>query len=132
MRIVPSFLMRIPWFREFYYDVKLYPKRVRLYRTLFPFGKQHQIRARRRRHKVYRDKYGSTRISYGKRMAILQRDEFRCLRCGSKKDLTVDHIIPQARGGTTAFENLQTLCADCNILKADRTIDYRKALTIEG
>jgi len=33
-------------------------------------------------------------------------------------DLTVDHIIPKAKGGTDARENLQVLCRPCNAAKA--------------
>lgn len=33
-------------------------------------------------------------------------------------DLTVDHIIPKALGGTDARENLQVLCRPCNSAKA--------------
>jgi 5-methylcytosine-specific restriction enzyme A len=34
------------------------------------------------------------------------------------EDLTVDHIIPKARGGTDDRENLQVLCRPCNSTKA--------------
>lgn len=37
--------------------------------------------------------------------------------CGETEDLTVDHVIPLARGGTNAFENMQVLCLDCNLRK---------------
>lgn len=48
------------------------------------------------------------------------RDRFRCLACGRSPAthlnvaLHADHIIPWAEGGKTIFENLQTLCQDCN------------------
>lgn len=38
-----------------------------------------------------------------------------CERCGSKKKLTLDHIIPLSAGGVTVPENLRTLCLTCNI-----------------
>ena len=43
----------------------------------------------------------------------------RCNYCGTPHSLTVDHIIPRSRGGTSAKSNLQILCVDCNGLKAD-------------
>lgn len=43
-----------------------------------------------------------------------------CAVCGSKDDLTVDHIIPRARGGTNESGNLQVLCRFCNSKKGAR------------
>ena len=52
--------------------------------------------------------------------AILTRDSFRCAYCGKKGD-TVDHIIPQSRGGQNTWENLITSCQKDNNRKANRT-----------
>lgn len=52
------------------------------------------------------------------RRRILARDKHRCVECGSTKELTLDHIVPQSRGGTGRVGNLQTLCAPCNRRKA--------------
>ncbi len=35
--------------------------------------------------------------------------------------LTIDHIIPKARGGTDSWENLIAACTSCNNKKGDRT-----------
>lgn len=48
-----------------------------------------------------------------------------CLRCGVTGRLTVDHVIPIARGGTNDIANLQPLCGSCNSGKKDRYADYR-------
>lgn len=48
------------------------------------------------------------------RVAILLRDGGRCRRCGSARDLEVDHIVPFSRGGASEEWNLQTLCRRCN------------------
>ena len=40
------------------------------------------------------------------------------------RNLTVDHIVPQSRGGTDHLENLQLLCGACNSLKGDRPQEY--------
>jgi len=51
------------------------------------------------------------------RRAILARDGFCCQYCGSTRHLTIDHIIPRSRGGTTSWENVITSCAPCNVRK---------------
>jgi 5-methylcytosine-specific restriction endonuclease McrA len=57
---------------------------------------------------------------------VLIRDSCICRMCGASpaKDpavtLHVDHIRPVSRGGATTLDNLQTLCAACNLGKADR------------
>jgi 5-methylcytosine-specific restriction endonuclease McrA len=56
------------------------------------------------------------------RKNILRRDNYKCAYCGrSDLMLTVDHVIPKARGGTDTWENLVTACTKCNNVKGDRT-----------
>jgi len=45
---------------------------------------------------------------------IFERDNYTCLKCGKKEDLTIDHIIPLSKNGTNGNSNLQTLCMGCN------------------
>ena len=57
------------------------------------------------------------------RQDVLQRDQFACQHCGRKAPdvvLHIDHIIPESKGGLTELDNLQVLCADCNIGKSNR------------
>ena len=58
------------------------------------------------------------------RDSILKRDKL-CLKCGSDKNLTVDHILPISKGGGNEFNNLQILCKKCNSLKGSDFADYR-------
>jgi len=55
------------------------------------------------------------------RYQIIKRDGYRCRACGfAVQDgarLHVDHIVAVANGGKTKPDNLQTLCASCNIGK---------------
>lgn len=55
------------------------------------------------------------------RKRIYGRDKNQCGYCGSKKNLTIDHIVPRSRGGGNTWENLVTCCSNCNTKKGDRT-----------
>ncbi len=57
------------------------------------------------------------------RQNIFKRDNFQCQYCGTTQDLTLDHVIPKARGGKTSWYNLVTACKPCNTRKGDFTPD---------
>ncbi|GMU41801.1 MAG: hypothetical protein AMXMBFR23_26670 [Chloroflexota bacterium] len=59
------------------------------------------------------------RIPDDVRAFVWHRDEGRCVRCGAEDDLQFDHVIPVAKGGGVAAENIQVLCGDCNRQKSD-------------
>jgi 5-methylcytosine-specific restriction endonuclease McrA len=50
----------------------------------------------------------------------------KCLCCDKTKPLTVDHVIPVSKGGTSYISNIQPLCGPCNSTKHDNVVDYRK------
>ncbi len=54
------------------------------------------------------------------RWEIWERDNFTCLHCGVRKNLSIDHIIPESKGGTLDPANLQTLCKPCNSKKGTK------------
>jgi DnaD/phage-associated family protein len=54
------------------------------------------------------------------RQETFDRDGRKCVICGAKEDLSIDHIIPRSKGGTNDPENLQTLCRSCNSSKKNR------------
>lgn len=68
---------------------------------------------------------GSRTVPLGLRFQVLERDEGRCLQCGRGSadgvSLHVDHVLPYSCGGLTVLGNLQTLCADCNLGKGNRS-----------
>lgn len=63
---------------------------------------------------------------------IKHRDNHTCLSCGATENLTIHHIVPKYRGGTSAPGNLQTLCFACNQLKGRKTIDFRTPHSTTG
>ena len=61
--------------------------------------------------KVKRDVSGS------QRNRVLARDGYRCVICGSRDDLEVDHRRALSNGGDNSLSNLATLCHDCHVIK---------------
>ena len=58
--------------------------------------------------------------------ALVKHYGGKCLCCGrSDVALTVDHIIPVVKGGSSNIDNIQPLCQSCNSSKGTQTIDYR-------
>jgi 5-methylcytosine-specific restriction endonuclease McrA len=51
------------------------------------------------------------------RFNVFLRDRFSCQYCGSREDLTFDHLVPRSRGGHTTWENVVTACSVCNLQK---------------
>ena len=67
------------------------------------------------------------------RKNVLLRDKYTCQYCGKKfpsASLTLDHIEPTSRGGTTSCDNVVTACKKCNTQKANRTPMEAKMQTI--
>lgn len=53
------------------------------------------------------------------RLAAKRRDGFKCVTCGSRLRLEVDHVEPVRDAPERAFDlgNLQTLCGPCHARK---------------
>jgi hypothetical protein len=65
-------------------------------------------------------------ISKRLRFEVLRRDGYACRYCGAKAPevvLHVDHVIPEALGGSDEPSNLATSCEDCNSGKASTVPD---------
>jgi CRISPR/Cas system Type II protein with McrA/HNH and RuvC-like nuclease domain len=60
------------------------------------------------------------------RNRIYKRDNHECVYCGSKKDLTLDHVIPKSKGGGNEWTNLVTSCFKCNLKKGNKTPEEAK------
>jgi 5-methylcytosine-specific restriction endonuclease McrA len=53
------------------------------------------------------------------RRAVFARDDWTCQYCGSRSNLTVDHVIPRSKGGSSSWENIVASCAPCNRRKGN-------------
>lgn len=71
---------------------------------------------RRIRMKMARAKGTHTREEWGS----LLKSIGHCVICRRTDDLTKDHIVSVARGGSDGIENLQPLCGACNARKGAR------------
>lgn len=61
--------------------------------------------------------YEKVKISPKTRWKIWKKDNFTCQICGSRENLSVDHIVPEVNGGSLKTKNLRTLCRSCNSKK---------------
>lgn len=60
------------------------------------------------------------------RARIYKRDNYECVYCGSKKELTLDHVVPKSKGGGNEWTNLVTSCFKCNLKKGSKTPEEAK------
>ena len=74
------------------------------------------------------------RIKLGKQVyrrlmkRVLERDGWRCGKCGSLKNLQVHHKIRRSHQGHDALANLVTLCAYCHMAEHGQ-LSYEKRAT---
>lgn len=58
------------------------------------------------------------------RKNVIERDNYICQYCGAAKiPLTIDHVVPKARGGVDSWDNLVTACRPCNQKKSDKKLN---------
>lgn len=59
-----------------------------------------------------------------RRKVLFNRDNWRCQYCSSKLNndtVTIEHVFPSSRGGTTSWKNCVAACKQCNKKKANKT-----------
>lgn len=73
-------------------------------------------------HKYVNTKFHKVPFS---RENVYKRDNYECVYCGCDnfKTLTLDHVIPQSKGGQNTFENVVTACRKCNGEKSDLSLE---------
>ncbi|MCK4712021.1 MAG: HNH endonuclease [Marinosulfonomonas sp.] len=58
------------------------------------------------------------------RFNLFLRDGFSCQYCGTKGDLTFDHVVPRASGGVTSWGNVVAACSPCNLRKGAQSLHH--------
>ena len=58
---------------------------------------------------------------------VFTRDDNTCQYCGKLTDMrnnkpTIDHIVPQSKGGKSTWDNCVCACKECNATKADKSL----------
>ena len=59
-------------------------------------------------------------ISQDVKDRVWNRDNGKCVECGSNENLEFDHIIPVSKGGANTYRNIQLLCEPCNRSKSNK------------
>lgn len=65
-------------------------------------------------------------MTESKRLSIYTKYDGHCAYCGRKikqKAMTVDHLMPQSKGGGNGIENLMPSCRECNHAKGADIIE---------
>ena len=68
----------------------------------------------------------SRKASRADQFKVWERANGKCERCGSKRNLNLDHKLPYALGGLSTAENLRLLCQHCNQRAAIKVFGLRK------
>lgn len=74
---------------------------------------------------TYYDRVPTNVVTFSRRN-IYKRDRYTCQYCGvqpGSEELTIDHVLPRSRGGTSTWENCVLACLQCNKRKADKLPD---------
>lgn len=54
------------------------------------------------------------------RRLVIERDGIHCVYCDddlTDKEVHMDHVLAESKGGKTIYDNLQVTCRKCNLAK---------------
>jgi len=54
------------------------------------------------------------------RRRVIERDGIHCVYCDddlTDKEVHMDHVLAESKGGQTTYDNLQVTCRKCNLAK---------------
>lgn len=61
------------------------------------------------------------------KLVVWERDNHRCIFCGSPNAMPNAHIVPRSKGGLGKEENIVTACSECHY-KMDHTTERKTML----
>lgn len=66
------------------------------------------------------------------RIKVLERDGYKCVRCGIAVAISTAHIdhIQSGKLGSNHMSNLRSLCRRCHVLRADKRHDGMRAAAL--
>ncbi len=70
-----------------------------------------------------------------KRLSLFARDDWTCQYCGERvthENATLDHYVPQSRGGSHVKENLRTCCGACAAIKSGKSFEEAAPLILKN
>ena len=70
-----------------------------------------------------------------KRLSLFERDKWTCQYCGTtvtSDNSTLDHYVPQSKGGSHSKENLRTCCLICNSIKSGKSFEEAAPLILKS
>ncbi len=72
----------------------------------------------------YRD-FQNVNVRFTRRN-VFARDNHTCQYCGERKPtskLSIDHVMPRSRNGSSTWTNVVTACKECNVRKGGRLLE---------
>jgi 5-methylcytosine-specific restriction endonuclease McrA len=91
-------------------------------------SKKYHIANKDKFRKYARDHYAQKMNAPGRGITLEEEKElfeqygYRCVYCGSRERLELDHIIPLAIGGAHDIDNATVACRICNVTKGCRSL----------
>ena len=71
------------------------------------------------------DRLPTNSVTFSRRN-VFKRDRFTCQYCGvqpGSDELTIDHVVPRAQGGTSTWKNCVLACIACNACRPPKPAD---------
>lgn len=71
------------------------------------------------------DRFKRPEVIFSRRN-LFRRDRNTCQYCGKRRpteELTIDHVVPRSRGGTSSWTNCVVACCSCNSRKGSTLLE---------